>query len=318
MGKIKIISLDIDGTVYPVKGKPLDIDKVQILHKLLRKVISDTEAVPIFCTGKAYQYVEKAAEVYGLVDVPHTKPMSHICEAGALIFTYNNWEDRQIIRLAEKFGKRYITDRLKHVRETVFEKLKGTTEEIGRIDSLSFNPPKGMSAGEFYKQIVEILEEDLDYKTLKVENSHVLTESVKSMIEKLRANESEESIKKHLLERLGPENFYDLFISHSSTAVDISPFPTGKALGLAYIATKIHNTELSNIIAVGDTPGDHAAFEISGIPIAVGNSREETKAFVKRLGGFVTKRDSIDAVCDIIRHFLENQTVEDFKKNWNI
>ena len=316
MGLIKLIAIDIDGTIYPHKGQVVDLDKFKKFQKVNRKIIGETEATPIICTGKSYPYVERLVEDAGMVDVPLSKPMTNICEAGAVIFRYNNWEDREIIRLGDTFGKLFIKDRLRHIKEVIAQnsEFKGVIEEVGRLATLSFNPPKDEKVHTLYEKILRILKTHLDYKALTSEQSGTLNRTVEEISKRL-PYQTEEEIKEWLLKTLDP--FYDFSIWKSSTAVDILPFPTGKGLGISYIATKIHKTFPENAIAIGDTPGDHPAFDIVGIPIAVANATQQTKDYVKDLDGFVTRRESIDGVCDVLEHLLKYPTVEEFKKNWD-
>ncbi|MBD3310493.1 HAD hydrolase family protein [Candidatus Woesearchaeota archaeon] len=310
MPKIKLITIDIDGTLYPEKGKVMDPDHIAGFQKAVRRFLEDPDApVPVICTGKPAAYVEGFAEAYGLVDAPKEKPMSHVCEAGAEVFVYNNWQHKRYIKLPDLFSKHDIKDKMRHIENLIKEKTRCTKEE-GKSTSLSFNPPEGKSVQELYNEIREVIQDHLGYKVLGMENVGMLSETVHEITGMMKNNASIEDIKKLVVKKE-----IDFFITHSSTAVDISAFPTGKSLGIAYIASIIQKVGFDEMMAIGDTAGDHPAFELAGIPVGVANSSQQTAAFVKAKGGLITKRPSIQGVTDVLDLVYRYRNIEDIMRN---
>jgi len=93
-------------------------------------------------------------------------------------------------------------------------------------------------------------------------------------------------------------------LTHSTTAVDITPKGANKKSGLTFAAKK-SGVELNNILYIGDTKGDFPAFEVAGYTACPSNATEECKKLVKSKDGYISSSTDIKGVTDIISHFTK-------------
>ncbi len=91
-------------------------------------------------------------------------------------------------------------------------------------------------------------------------------------------------------------------LTHSTTAIDITPKGANKKSGLTFAAKK-SGVELNNILYIGDTKGDFPAFEVAGYTACPSNATEECKKLVRSKSGYISFLEDINGLADIISHF---------------
>lgn len=90
-------------------------------------------------------------------------------------------------------------------------------------------------------------------------------------------------------------------ITHSASAVDITPKGINKLTGMAYILKKL-KINPKNVLGIGDTIADAAWLNYIGTPAAPSNVTDELRKNVKGL--YVAKKEDAEGVSEIIRHFV--------------
>ena len=68
---------------------------------------------------------------------------------------------------------------------------------------------------------------------------------------------------------------------------------------------------MDGIISIGDTPGDHPTFSVSGLAVAVANANNFTRQFVISSGGCIMNSESIDGVCDLLECVLHTRDMNE-------
>lgn len=92
-------------------------------------------------------------------------------------------------------------------------------------------------------------------------------------------------------------------ITYSSIAVDISPVGVTKATGLKFLS-QIIGVSVKQMLCIGDSRGDFAAFQEAGFVGCPHNASEECKQFVRQREGYISPYPYAQGVVDIIRHFV--------------
>jgi hypothetical protein len=93
-----------------------------------------------------------------------------------------------------------------------------------------------------------------------------------------------------------------VFITHSSSAVDITPKGVDKASGLEFLSRRTGIT-FAEMIGIGDTAGDFPMLELVGHPACPGNAKPEVIELVKRRGGYVAEAPNTGGVWEILLHY---------------
>ncbi len=91
-------------------------------------------------------------------------------------------------------------------------------------------------------------------------------------------------------------------LTHSTTAIDITPKGANKKSGLTFAAKK-SGVGLNNILYIGDTKGDSPAFEVAGYTACPSNATEECKKLVRSKSGYISSSADVKGLADIISHF---------------
>lgn len=92
----------------------------------------------------------------------------------------------------------------------------------------------------------------------------------------------------------------DLFeVTHSASAVDVTPKGVNKATGLAWLS-QLCGIGPSNMIGIGDAAGDLPFLGMVGYAGAPANASEAVKKQVM----YVSKKEYVEGVMDVIRYFL--------------
>lgn len=89
-----------------------------------------------------------------------------------------------------------------------------------------------------------------------------------------------------------------VFISHSASAVDITPCGINKGSGVKFLAEYL-GIDLSQMLGIGDTQGDMPFLELVGQSAAPANATDAVKQHVDYVSGY---RDAA-GVLDVIQHF---------------
>jgi len=111
-----------------------------------------------------------------------------------------------------------------------------------------------------------------------------------------------DGLEKEVRSLLAPELLEQLFVTHSTTAVDITVRGVNKGSCLRYLCEQI-NIRLEEILAVGDTAGDLPILQAAGIPACPGNSSGEVKKLVRKKGGYVAQAELAWGVVEIMKHY---------------
>ena len=92
-----------------------------------------------------------------------------------------------------------------------------------------------------------------------------------------------------------------VFVTHSSSAVDITPRGINKASGLSFLSQR---TEIpfEDMLGIGDTTGDIPFLNLVGIPACPANASPEVIKLVNEKKGYVSKVPYTGGVWDILVH----------------
>lgn len=93
-------------------------------------------------------------------------------------------------------------------------------------------------------------------------------------------------------------------ITHSTSAVDITPKGVNKGSGLKFAALK-SRVELQKILYIGDTKGDFPVFNIVGYSACPHNATADCKKLIIEKKGYISPFDDIKGVVDIIDKFIK-------------
>ena len=91
-------------------------------------------------------------------------------------------------------------------------------------------------------------------------------------------------------------------LTHSTTAVDITPNGANKGSGLKFAAER-SGIGIENILYIGDTKGDFPAFEVAGYAACPSNATKECKKLVRSENGYISPFTDAKGLADIISHF---------------
>jgi len=311
MSKINYVSIDIDGTLYPHKGLPVNPKHVKSMQNLAKR-LWDKDVQVSLITGKIVGYVENAIEMYGLIDAPEKLVPYNVIENGTVIMRYKKWPYNLDV-LPELFCRSDFRLHLLKVNQEITKKFN-TISEAGKIGSLSISPPQGMDTNQFYPILVDFLRKDLGFNIVDNKQQDQLFNDSKIIQEMLMNGKSIEEIK-DFVHSLGR----DFFIANTPTAVDVTPYPLSKGLGLCYVAAN-YGYDLGNAIYFGDSQGDFPVFELlskeGGLAFAVGSASQEVKEFTKSISGYALKEDAPICVFSALEKLIEcDCDKEEFKKS---
>ena len=93
-------------------------------------------------------------------------------------------------------------------------------------------------------------------------------------------------------------------LTHSTTAIDITPRGANKGSGLKFAAKK-SKIKTENILYIGDTKGDFPGFEVADYTACPSNATEECKKLVNSKNGYIFSFTDIKGLADIISHFTK-------------
>jgi len=93
-----------------------------------------------------------------------------------------------------------------------------------------------------------------------------------------------------------------VFITHSASAVDITPKGVNKATGLRLLSERT-GIAFEEMIGIGDTAGDFPMLEVVGHPTCPSNAKKEVIELVEKRGGYVAKAPNTAGVWEILLHY---------------
>lgn len=93
-----------------------------------------------------------------------------------------------------------------------------------------------------------------------------------------------------------------VFITHSSSAVDITPKGVNKASGLEFLSQRT-GIEYAEMVGIGDTAGDLPMLEKVGHPACPANAKKEVIDLVKKRDGYIAKKPNTAGVWEILLHY---------------
>jgi hydroxymethylpyrimidine pyrophosphatase-like HAD family hydrolase len=93
-----------------------------------------------------------------------------------------------------------------------------------------------------------------------------------------------------------------VFVTHSASAVDITPKGVNKATGLKFFCERT-GIDPANLVGIGDTAGDFPLLEVVGYPACPSNSAKVVLDLVTKRKGYAAKKQFTAGVWEIILHF---------------
>lgn len=100
---------------------------------------------------------------------------------------------------------------------------------------------------------------------------------------------------------LPPELAELVFITHSSSAVDITPQGVNKATGVKFLSERT-GVALGDMLGIGDTAGDFPMMKIVGQIACPANAKQEVIDLVRQREGFVANSPNTPGVWEILLH----------------
>ena len=100
---------------------------------------------------------------------------------------------------------------------------------------------------------------------------------------------------------LPPELRELVFITHSSSAVDITPQGVNKASGVKFLSERT-GVKLEDMLGIGDTAGDFPMMKIVGKIACPANAKQEVIDLVRQREGFVANSPNTLGVWEILLH----------------
>lgn len=122
--------------------------------------------------------------------------------------------------------------------------------------------------------------------------------SLKPVDEEITTNQLEKDVRS-LLEPFFLEQF---FVTHSTTAVDITVRGVDKGTCLDFLCEQI-GIRPDKILAIGDTAGDLPILQRVGFPACPGNASDEVKNLVLEKNGYVAQAEFAWGVIEIMKHY---------------
>lgn len=89
-------------------------------------------------------------------------------------------------------------------------------------------------------------------------------------------------------------------VTHSNSAVDITPSGVNKGSGVRFMSEKC-GISLEDMAGIGDSKGDWPMLELVGHPCCVGNADEATKELVRSRGGYVATDHNAKGAIEILK-----------------
>lgn len=270
---VKLIALDLDGTT-------LNNDRVisKANREALEQAINQGVNV-VIATGRAYSALPE--------DVFQIKGIQYVLTSNGAVITdlrtksviYENCIASHAVEEAVALLRKYnfmieaFTEGGAYIEKSVYDHIKETRFSFRHVDYVltTRQPVEGL-----YDFILEHKEH--------IENINVNFE-----------NQKDRSMMREILSRLADTTLTTSF-DHN---LEIGGATTSKAEALRELE-KILDVKPEEMMAIGDSPNDMAMMRLAGIPVAVGNAKEEVKA----IACYVTATNHEDGVAQAVQKFV--------------
>ncbi len=122
-----------------------------------------------------------------------------------------------------------------------------------------------------------------------------------------------EELEKEIRDMLPPEYHKLIFITHSSSAVDITPRGVDKGRGVKFLSKRT-GISPDHMLGIGDSPGDLPMLEAVGQVACPANSSQEVKDYVNGRGGYTAKKSFAAGVLEILSFYRLTQYTKKLDK----
>jgi hypothetical protein len=112
---------------------------------------------------------------------------------------------------------------------------------------------------------------------------------------------SVEELFQEIQKTLPPELRELVFITHSSSAVDITPQGVNKATGVEFLSRRT-GVKLEDMLGIGDTAGDFLMLNVVGKIACPANAKQEVIDLVRHRNGYVANSPNTLGVWEILLH----------------
>lgn len=275
MNKIKLIALDVDGTVM-AKGKVNDADK-----KALARAKANGIKVTI-ATGRAPKAVYSVMQKLDIVS--YDTPI--ISSNGGQVFFFN--PDKTVRYISNVGFIKGETDSLFHLAKDHGITLYCYTQD----DDLAY-------ANRRFHHFIFYMSKRSDRKLVK----YKFNEKQLSPICKIIAFGSRKTINQYRVEveALGFPAFGYSYSSKARANIEIAPKGMDKRTALVEVAEQL-SIKQSEVMYFGDGENDREAIKWAGIGVAMGNAKDH----VKELADVVTDSQAKAGVAKQINAYLDN------------
>lgn len=270
---IKLIALDLDGTTLN-DGRRISSGNRQALEAAVDKGVN-----VVIATGRAFSALPE--------DVFKIRGIQYVLTSNGAVITdlreqkviYENCIAPEAVEKAVELLRQYdfmveaFTEGGAYIDKSFYDRIKETRLSFRHVDYVltTRQPVAGL-----YDFILE----------------H------KAHIENINVNFEDQEDRAKMRILLGNLENTTLTTSFDHN-LEIGGASTSKAGALKELE-RILNVKPSEMMAVGDSPNDIAMLKIVGMPVAVGNAKEEVKAVAK----YVTASNHEDGVAKAVRKFV--------------
>lgn len=270
---IKLIALDLDGTT---------LNNDRVISKANRSALE--EAVRqgvnvVIATGRTFSALPD--------DVFHIQGIQYVLTSNGAVITdlrtqeviYENCIAPEAVERAVELLKQYdfmieaFTEGGAYIEKSVYEQMKTTRKSFRHVDYVLTT-----------RQPIEGL-----YDFILAHREH---------IENMNVNFENQEDRSRMREILGSLENTTLTTSFDHN-LEIGGATTSKAGALRELG-KILGVLPEEMMAIGDSPNDMAMMQLAGMPVAVGNAKDEVKAIAK----YVTASNHEDGVARAVEKFV--------------
>lgn len=273
---IKLIALDLDGTTLN-DNRVISAANRQALEAAVDKGVN-----VVIATGRTFSALPP--------DVFEIRGIQYVLTSNGAVITdlrtkqvvYENCIAPDAVEAAVDLLKQYdfmietFTDGNAYIEKSHYDHIKETRLSFRHVDYVltTRQPVAGL-----YDFILEHKEH--------IENINVNFE-----------NQEDRAMMREVLSKL-PKTTLTTSFDHN---LEIGGATTSKAGALKELG-KVLGVAPEEMMAVGDSPNDMAMMQIAGMPVAVGNAKEEVKAIAK----YVTATNHEDGVAQAVQKFVLDQ-----------
>lgn len=270
---IKLIALDLDGTT---------LNNDRVISRANREALEEAASQGVnivIATGRAFTALPE--EVLGLRGIQYvlTSNGAIITDLRSRETIYENCIEASAVEEAVELLRQYnfmveaFTSGGAYIDKSHYDKIKETRLSFRHVDYVLAT-----------RQPIEGLYDFILGHKAHIENINVNFE-----------HQSDRAMMKEILNDLENTTLTTSF-DHN---LEIGGATTSKAAALQELE-KILGVSPKEMMAIGDSPNDMAMMRLAGMPVAVGNAKEEVKAIAK----YVTATNHEDGVAQAVRKFV--------------